>query len=154
LRRPEDMAAGPMVPLRTTGDRPPLFLSHALGGQVFRYRPLAERLGDDQPVYTIPAPGLGPGEEPHPTLAEMGDDYAGYIRSVRPHGPYLLGGFCIGGNIALEVARRLRAAGEDVPLVFPVWSSADEPVIRSSLEDETMLMIHALAGGVDVLETI
>jgi thioesterase domain-containing protein len=155
LRRPGDMGTGtPLVALRTTGHRPPLFLSHALGGQVFRYRPLAERLGEDQPVYTIPARGLAPGEEPHDSLDEMVDDYVGYIRAVRPHGPYLLGGFCIGGNIALEVARRLRAAGEEVPLVFPVWSSADEPVVASSLEDETMLMIHALAGGVDILETV
>jgi thioesterase domain-containing protein len=121
---------------------------------VFRYRPLAARLGDDQPVYTIPARGLIAGQEPHLTLHEMADDYVSYIRSVRPHGPYILGGFCIGGNIALEVARRLRAAGEEVPLVFPVWSSADEPVVRSSLDDETMLMIHALAGGVNVLETV
>ena len=155
IRRPEDMGrTSPIVPLRTTGDRPALFLSHALGGQVFRYRPLAARLGDDQPVYTIPARGLAPGEEPHHTLAEMADDYAGYIRSVRPHGPYVLGGFCIGGNIAMEVARRLRADGEEVPVVFAVWSSADEPVVRSSVEDETMLMIHALAGGVNVLETV
>ena len=155
LRRPEDMGSvNPIVALRTTGDRPALFLSHALGGQVFRYRPLAARLGEDQPVYTIPARGLIPGQEPHTTLTEMADDYVRYIRSVRPHGPYVLGGFCIGGNIALEVARRLRADGEDVPVVFPVWSSADEPVVRSSLEDETMLMIHALAGGVNVLETV
>ena len=121
---------------------------------MFRYRPLAARLGDDQPVYTIPARGLIPGQEPHETLDEMADDYVRYIRSVRPHGPYVLGGFCIGGNIAMEVARRLLAEGEEVPLVFPVWSSADEPVVRSSLDDETMLMIHALAGGVNVLETV
>ncbi|MFD0746131.1 thioesterase domain-containing protein [Phytohabitans flavus] len=155
LRRPEHMGAGgPLVALRTTGDRPPLFLSHALGGQVFRYRPLSERLGDDQPVYTIPARGLVQGEEPHWTLEEMVDDYVRRIREVRPHGPYLLGGFCIGGNIALEIGRRLKAEGEEVPLVFPTWSSADEPVVRSSLEDETFLMIHALAGGVDILESV
>jgi amino acid adenylation domain-containing protein len=155
VRRPDDLGTvSPIVPLRTTGDRPALFLSHALGGQVFRYRPLAARLGDDQPVYTIPARGLLPGEEPHETLEQMVDDYTRCIRAIRPHGPYVLGGFCIGGNIALEVARRLRADGEEVPVVFPVWSSADEPVVRSSLEDETMLMIHALAGGVNVLETV
>jgi len=155
LRRPEDMGAPTkVVTLRSKGDRPAIFLSHALGGQVFRYRPLAARLGEDQPVYTIPARGLLAGEDPHETLDEMADDYVKYIREVRPHGPYVLGGFCIGGNIALEVARRLRADGEQVPMVFPVWSGADEPVVRSTLEDETMLMIHALAGGVNVLETV
>jgi thioesterase domain-containing protein len=156
LRRPDDMAPpSRIVPLRTTGDRMPLFFPHALGGQVFRYQPLSARLGEDQPVYTIPALGLAPGEEPHTSLDAMADDYADYVRSVQPHGPYVLGGFCIGGNIALEVARRLRAAGEEVPVVFPIWSSADEPVVRSSLEDDSMLLIHALAGGqlgIDVAE--
>jgi amino acid adenylation domain-containing protein len=155
LRRPEDMGrTSSIVALRTTGDRIPIFLSHALGGQVFRYRPLAARLGDDQPVYTIPARGLAPGEVPHYSLDEMVTDYVSYIREVRPHGPYVLGGFCIGGNIAMEIGRRLRAEGEEVPLVVPVWSSINEPVVSSSLEDETMLMIHALAGGVNVLETV
>jgi len=155
MRRPDDLgSARRIVPLRTTGQRPALFLSHALGGQVFRYRPLAARLGDDQPVYTIPARGLVPGEDPHETLEQMVEDYTRSIREIRRHGPYFLAGFCIGGNIVLEIARKLRAEGEEVPLVFPVWSSADEPVVRSSLEDETMLMIHALAGGVNVLETV
>jgi thioesterase domain-containing protein len=155
LRRPEDMGSrSHVVALRTTGDRPPIFLSHALGGQVFRYRPLAARLGADQPVYTIPARGLAPGEIPHDSLDSMVTDYVRFVREVRPHGPYILGGFCIGGNIAMEVARRLRSEGEQVPLVVPVWSSINEPVVMSSLEDETMLMIHALAGGVNVLETV
>ncbi|HET6209193.1 MAG TPA: amino acid adenylation domain-containing protein, partial [Jatrophihabitans sp.] len=42
LRQPEHLGAvNPIIPLRRTGNRPAIFLSHALGGQVFRYRPLA-----------------------------------------------------------------------------------------------------------------
>ncbi|MGH3758252.1 amino acid adenylation domain-containing protein [Actinophytocola sp.] len=148
LRRPDDLAPrGRMVSLRATGERAPVFLVHALGGHVFRYLPLARKLGDDQPVYAIAARGLADGEEPHDTLAEMVDDYVAHIREVRPNGPYVLGGFCIGGNIALELARRLRAAGEEVPLVVLFFSGAGEPVVTSSLEDDTALMLHALAGG-------
>lgn len=39
------------------------------------------------------------------------------MREVRPRGPYLLGGLCVGGAIAIEMARRLDAAGERVALV-------------------------------------
>ncbi|MEU7004860.1 thioesterase domain-containing protein, partial [Nonomuraea sp. NPDC046570] len=146
------LSSGRVVPLRTTGDRPPLFLVHALGGQVFRYRPLAQRLGADQPVYAIPAHGLTAGDEVQTSLEEMAETYAGYIRAVRPAGPYFVGGFCIGGNIALEVARRLREAGERVPYVFLAWSSADEPVVRDTLEDDTALMTHALAGSLESVD--
>ncbi|WP_326821530.1 amino acid adenylation domain-containing protein [Streptosporangium sp. NBC_01756] len=148
LRAPEDMGAEErVVTLNAAGDRPPIVLVHALGGQVFRYLPMARRLGPDQPVYAVAASGLAPGEDPHRTMAEMVEDYVARLRALRPAGPYILGGFCIGGNIALEMARRLRALGEDVPLVALFYSDADEPVITSSLEDDASLMTHALAGG-------
>ncbi|MEU4834919.1 AMP-binding protein, partial [Streptosporangium sp. NPDC023615] len=147
LRRPEDLSEQRLVTLNAEGDRPPIVLVHALGGQVFRYQPMARRLGPDQPVYAIAAAGLAPGEEPHTTMADMVEDYVERLRAVRPHGPYVLGGFCIGGNIAMEMARRLRELGEDVPLLVLFYSDADEPVINSSLEDDASLMTHALAGG-------
>ncbi|WP_435192693.1 thioesterase domain-containing protein, partial [Nonomuraea sp. bgisy094] len=146
------VSRGRVVPLRTAGNRPPLFLIHALGGQVFRYRPLAQHLGDDQPVYAIPAHGLTEGDAVQTTIDEMAETYAGYIRELFPAGPYFVGGFCIGGNIALEVARRLRKDGHAVPYVFLAWSSAEEPVVGSTLEDDTALMVHALAGGATSLD--
>ncbi|MER7618495.1 amino acid adenylation domain-containing protein [Nonomuraea wenchangensis] len=149
LRRPQDNDGAPrrIVPLRPTGGRDPVFLFHALGGQVFRYLPLTRHLGPDQPVYAVQAAGLAPGERPHATLAEMVDDYTAHLLEVRPHGPYVLGGYCIGGNIALETARRLRELGEEVPLVVLFYSDAGEPVLRASLEDDAVLLTHALAGG-------
>ncbi|MFI6510693.1 AMP-binding protein [Streptosporangium sp. NPDC050855] len=147
LRRPEDLSEQRLVTLNAEGDRPPIVLVHALGGQVFRYQPMARRLGPDQPVYAIAAAGLAPGEDPHTTMADMVEDYVERLRAVRPHGPYVLGGFCIGGNIAMEMARRLRDLGEEVPLLVLFYSDADEPVINSSLEDDASLMTHALAGG-------
>jgi thioesterase domain-containing protein len=39
------------------------------------------------------------------------------VAETQTRGPYLLGGYCLGGVIALEMARQLTAAGENVELV-------------------------------------
>ena len=44
------------------------------------------------------------------------------MRAVQPQGPYHLGGDCLGGVLAYEVAQQLRAAGTDVALVAMIDS--------------------------------
>ncbi|PON14718.1 hypothetical protein C2W62_27630 [Candidatus Entotheonella serta] len=39
-----------LVPIQASGARPPLFLIHAVGGNIFIYRDLAKHLGPEQPV--------------------------------------------------------------------------------------------------------
>jgi thioesterase domain-containing protein len=39
------------------------------------------------------------------------------LRSLQPEGPYFLGGYCLGGLLALEAARQLTALGQEVALV-------------------------------------
>jgi amino acid adenylation domain-containing protein len=148
LRTPADAAPpAPVVKLAGERGRPGLFFMHGLGGDVFRYRPIARRLGGNRPVYALAARGLAGTEQPHRSMAALAADHADRIRQVQPDGPYLVGGFCIGGNIALEVARTLRAGGARVPLVAMFWSSANQPVLRDSLTDDTTLLVRALAGG-------
>jgi len=40
------------------------------------------------------------------------------IRSHQPHGPYLVGGFSMGGTVALEMGRQLAEANDPAALVF------------------------------------
>jgi thioesterase domain-containing protein len=47
----------------------------------------------------------------------MAADYVADLRQVQAHGPYVMGGFCLGGPIALEMASQLRASGEEVELL-------------------------------------
>jgi thioesterase domain-containing protein len=47
----------------------------------------------------------------------MADHYLEVIREIQPHGPYLLSGYSMGGYAAIEMARKLEAAGEAVPFV-------------------------------------
>ena len=44
--------------------------------------------------------------------------YLEEMRKIQPHGPYLLGGYSFGGVAAYEIARNLRAAGEEVALLM------------------------------------
>jgi thioesterase domain-containing protein len=51
------------------------------------------------------------------TIEEMAALYVKEIRTLQPHGPYLLGGYCLGGSIAYEAAQQFRAKGEEVALL-------------------------------------
>ncbi|WP_458247818.1 acyltransferase domain-containing protein [Streptomyces sp. MAI_2237] len=106
----------PLRPLKTTGSGTPLFLVHAAGGTSDVYRTLAERLGDDRPVY-----GLDRIEEAR-TVTEKARRYARVITAARPNGPLLLGGWSFGGFVAQETARQLTASGREVELVVLVDS--------------------------------
>jgi thioesterase domain-containing protein len=47
----------------------------------------------------------------------MAELYVKEIQTVQPVGPYLLGGYCMGGTIAIEMARQLREQGQEVAFV-------------------------------------
>jgi len=57
------------------------------------------------------------------TIEEMVARYLAELRSLQPQGPYFLGGFCFGGLLALEAARQLTAAGEEVALLAMIQTT-------------------------------
>ena len=106
-----------LVAIQPVGSRPPFFCFHGDGGNVLIYRKLAEYLGPDQPVYGLQSQGLDGSSPLLRTIEQMAALYLKEIRRVQPHGPYLLGGYCLGGSIAYETAQQLHAAGEEVALL-------------------------------------
>ncbi len=103
-----------LVTIKADGAKPPLFLVHGVGGGMFwGYANLARHLAPDQPLHAFKSRGLD-GEEEFGTIEEMAAAYVTDLRAFQPRGPYLLGGYCFGGNVACEMARLLRAAGEEV----------------------------------------
>ena len=107
-----------LVALRATGGNAPLFVFPGGNGgdrELYVHAHLAEiHLDPDQPVFALRRRGWDGNAAAHTTLDAMARDYVAEIRSVRPHGPYLLLGDCTGGNIAHAVACRLRADGEPI----------------------------------------
>jgi thioesterase domain-containing protein len=129
-----------LVPLRREGSKRPLFLIHGLGGYVAALVPLTRGLAVDCPVYGLQAQGLDAGQTPHDSIGAMADFYLREIRQVQPSGPYLLGGWSMGGIIALEAARQLGEAGEAVSLLAMLdsyLSLADFE--KLDLDDQTVL---------------
>ncbi|MEN8655268.1 amino acid adenylation domain-containing protein [Streptomyces sp. 21So2-11] len=101
-----------LVPVRTTGSRTPLVFVHPVGGDVLCYAELAELLGDDQPFYALQLP-----DTELFSVEDMAAHYAAAVREELPDGPYRLGGWSMGGMIALEMAAQLTAAGAEVDLL-------------------------------------
>jgi phthiocerol/phenolphthiocerol synthesis type-I polyketide synthase E len=107
----------PLVAIQPSGSRPPFFCMHGAGGNVLNYRELSQHLGSDQPFYGLQCPGLDGSCPPLAKIEEMAEQYTKEIRRVQPHGPYFLGGYCMGGTVAYEVAQQLAASGERVALL-------------------------------------
>ncbi len=96
----------PLVPLRPAGTKPPLFLVHAAGGSVAPYVALAALLGDDRPVYALEDPGLHGDPIEDRRLPDLAAAYLAAVREVQPDGPLHVGGWSVGGAVALEMARQ------------------------------------------------
>ena len=108
-----------LVPLRA-GDESlePLFLVHTHEGHVLHYLPLALALQTPQPVWAFEAPTTADGDVPWRRLEDLAAAYVEEVRALQPEGPYWLGGGCLGGLIAFEMARQLEAAGAEVGLAL------------------------------------
>jgi amino acid adenylation domain-containing protein len=112
-----------LVALKPSGTRPSLFVVAAGDGNIVGFGPLARHMPEDQPFYALQPSGLD-GRRPLDTgIAEMAERYLRAVRDVQPRGPYLLAGRCNGATVAYEMAQRLRAEGEEVPLLVALDSS-------------------------------
>ena len=101
-----------VIELSPDGDLPPLFCCHAADGYTLIFNELVKRLNPRYPVYGIQSPALF--GEPIESIEALASRYVKDILRVRPKGPYLLAGYCMGGTIAYEVGRQLIAAGHEV----------------------------------------
>jgi aspartate racemase len=106
-----------LVAIQPEGWRPPFFCVHGIGGTVLRFYDLARHLGREQPVYGLQAQGVSGKHPCHNRVEDMAAHYLTEIRRLQPHGPYYLGGYSLGGSVAMEMARRLRAEGQEIGIV-------------------------------------
>lgn len=81
------------------------------------FRDLARHLGSAYPFYGLQSQGLDGKGNYLTSIPEMALHYLKEIRELQPDGPYYLGGFCMGGSVAYEIAQRLREQNQVVRLL-------------------------------------
>ncbi|MBM7790004.1 non-ribosomal peptide synthetase [Tenggerimyces flavus] len=135
-----------LLPIRRTGDGPPLFCVHPVSGLGWSYAGLARYV--DRRIYALQSPGLSGPSSPS-SVDDLADAYVDAIRRVAPTGPYLLLGWSLGGLVAHGMALRLQAAGERVALLAMLDSY---PNVRVDVEAAPPEL--AGAAPADVLATV
>ncbi len=115
-----------LVPIQVGGSKPPLFCVHEADGHILCYRDLARHLGDDQPVYGLQPHGMDGKHPLYSRFEDMAAHFIKEIRSLQPQGPYLLGGLCVGGILAFEIAVQLQAQGQEVALLALFDAALDQ----------------------------
>lgn len=141
---------GVLFQLRRGPDLPPLFLVHPISGLAVCYHELAQSI--DRPVYGLQARALSDPDAAAGAPTDLASLSAEYVQAVRavftqrtqggpgPHGPYLLGGWSLGGVLAFEMARQLEAMGEPVAAVILFDSMVPQQEVRS-LDAATILLL-------------
>jgi thioesterase domain-containing protein len=105
-----------VVPLQPDGPRAPFFCFPGADDDPGTFLLLAQNLRGQQPFYVVRDP-RPPSERGVYTVEEAAGRLVEAIRKVQQNGPYVLGGHCMGGLLALEAARKLSTMGEPVAKV-------------------------------------
>ena len=101
-----------VLALRNSGTGHKIFWVHYLNTD------LANLIGDDQSFFSVALTAedfvsLGRA----PTLQRIAACFLGKILATQAEGPYTIGGLCVGGILAYEIASQLQAAGREVSLL-------------------------------------
>jgi amino acid adenylation domain-containing protein len=106
-----------LVPIKPQGSKAPLYIVHGIGLTVMIFHSLAEYMDEDQPVYGIQARGIDGDVTPPENIEEVAREYISEMLEQNPDGPFYLAGYSLGGIIAYEMARQLRALGKRVNML-------------------------------------
>ncbi|RYP52145.1 hypothetical protein DL768_002695 [Monosporascus sp. mg162] len=110
LRGPQNSASefNPVVCLRASGSKTPLWLVHPGVGEVLVFINLASQLAsDNRPVYALRARGFEPNQSRFTSLEEALSVYTSSILRIQPRGPYAVAGYSYGACLAFEIAKSL-----------------------------------------------
>ena len=126
ISQPYDPAAVIVLQAGETAQAP-LFCLHQPAGGVHHYLPMVAGLPKEMPVYGIPLPESLRSQD----LVVLASEYLPQIRQIQAQGPYRLGGWSMGGLLALELTRQLEAQGQTVE-----WLGLFDSTFHA--EDETL----------------
>ena len=156
-RKGNAVEASPLVAIQPAGTKKPFFAVHPVGGNVLCYAELSRCLGTEQPFYGLQSIESDIARATPKSIEEMAAAYIEAIRGVQPAGPYLLGGWSMGGVVAFEMTRQLKEAGQPVALLALIDSkppAADRAIAERDELDMAISFLLDMSGmcGRDVPE--
>ena len=108
----------PALTLLRRGTRgSPLFVTHGNGGNLLELFGLVQRLDWNGDIYGMQAKGSNGAAEPLDDVASMAAYFLPAIKQAQPAGPYFLVGYSFGGLVMLEIAGRMKKAGDEIALL-------------------------------------
>nr|VFJ54372.1 MAG: amino acid adenylation domain-containing protein [Candidatus Kentron sp. FW] len=151
IRAREEWKPTILLPLKSGASGvAPLFCVHPVGGGAFCYRELADSLGAGRSVYGIQAVGFEGEAEPLTDVEAMAARYVAEITARWPKGPYNLYGWSLGGVIAFEMARQLRAADREIELLVLADTVCPHPDEKQEEPEDEEILLHLLAEAGEV----
>jgi amino acid adenylation domain-containing protein len=104
----------PIVLLKQSENKSPLFCVHPLGGNLFEYHRLSKILDIHRPIYGLQPRGIDGKQQPIERIEDMADYFIQSIQTIQSQGPYFIAGYSFGGIVAFDIARQLTERGEKV----------------------------------------
>ncbi|MBV7333000.1 hypothetical protein KFU94_33180 [Chloroflexi bacterium TSY] len=124
----------PVVKIQTKGTKRPFFYISPPGEAMLSFVYLVHHLESDRPYYGLQPLGIN-GETAHYTQTEdIAARFIQEIRAIQPKGPYILGGACYGGLVAVELARQLQVMDETVSLLALFDTPFPNPTLSSKIQ--------------------
>jgi thioesterase domain-containing protein len=145
-----------VVTINRDGPRRTSFWGHTLLGDVSYGLTLSHHLGLPYPLFGLEQFTRDGDVRTFDTVEELADAHIRAMRRVRPHGPYTLGGYSLGGIAVYEMTRQLLRAGEEVrhltliDAIMPgtdAWHGIDTEAIEGEDFDVMSLVLIANALG-------
>ncbi|WNO10791.1 amino acid adenylation domain-containing protein [Teredinibacter sp. KSP-S5-2] len=141
----------PILRIRHNEQRPGLFFVHPSMSGSELYMKMVNWLDADQPFYGVESYNFNHLDSPETDLISLAQRYIRYIKSIQASGPYFLGGYSLGGNIAYEVAHQLIGMGENVDGLYLIDSVLPSPTAKkqgiSDREAKQFLEYFGFEGG-------
>ncbi|WP_304197890.1 amino acid adenylation domain-containing protein [Flavobacterium alvei] len=139
----EELFSDCLVPLQPNGNKPPLFMLHGGGLDVLCLVNMSKHFDEDQPFYGLQGVGPKGFDDWYESVEDMAAHYIEAIEKINPNGPYALAGFCVGGIVAFEMSRQLKAKGKDVSMLALLDSYADSSYYYKTQKQKKLVKYYA-----------
>ncbi|MBF0695877.1 SDR family NAD(P)-dependent oxidoreductase [Actinomyces bowdenii] len=145
-----------VVPINRQGGQDASFWCHSLLGDVSYALHLSRNLGVDHPLFGLEQFHLDGSAQTYSRVEQLAAAHIAAIREEDSSGPYILGGYSMGGIIAFETARQLIHAGSQISSLVlidpimpntPAWQAIETQNIEGYDFELVALVLVANALG-------